>query len=221
MQILDFTLTISPDMPGLWPGDPIPSFKIIRDHKKDGWQITLFTMTTHTGTHMDAPFHIVPERKNLTSLPIDSFVGEGVVIDVPCDEKHYITADDIIKSGVDIKKGDIVFLHTGWGAKWYHVSEKEIFNTRPGLAIDGAEYLVSKGIKAVGIDCHTISHPDDPQVAPEVSVHKLFMRKDIIIVEALTGLDKALNKRGILAIGALPLKDADGGPARVFGIFGI
>lgn len=221
MQVMDFTLVISPDMPGQWPGDPSPSFKIVRSHKIDGWQTTLFSMTTHTGTHIDAPMHIIVGQKNLTSLSIDSFVGEGVVIDVPCSEKQYITADDIKRSGADIKKGDFVFLYTGWGNKWNNISEEKIFNSRPGLAIDGAEYLISKGIKVVGIDTHTISHPDDPQVAPENSVHKLFMKQNIVIVECLTGLDKAANKRGILIIGALPLKESDGGPARVFGIFGL
>ena len=219
MQIFDFTLPISPDMPGLWPGDPIPSFKKIRSHQADGWMTHLIEMPTHAGTHVDAPIHIVSDRRNLTSFPADTWVGEGVIIDVPCKEKGYVTAEDIKRTKTEIKKGDIVFINTGWGLKWGEKDQDRVFDTRPGLSIDAAEYLISKGIKIVGLDCHTISHPDDPQCAVEVSVHKLFMRADIIIVECLTVLEKAAGKRGILVVGALPLKDLDGGPARVFGMF--
>ena len=215
VKVYDFSLPISSEMKCVWPGDPSPTFEQTKDFVPDRYLKYVFSMANHTGTHMDAPVHLFPGKKTITDYDADKFVGEGIVLDIKCGEKYWITVEDLEKAGSEIKKGDIVFICTGWGSLWETKDTMYLFSNRPGLTPEAAEWLVNKEIKAVGIDTFNIEHAD----AEKGPVHKVFLPADIIIVEAMRGLEQVAGKRGIICVGALPLEGKDGAPARVFGIF--
>ena len=80
MKIIDLTQLITADMP-VYPGTEQPKLTVANTVEKDGFRETLITFYSHTGTHMDAPFHIYADRTSLDALPAEQFVGKALVID--------------------------------------------------------------------------------------------------------------------------------------------
>ena len=96
MNILDLTYVISPHMP-VYPGTEGPTLAPACTHEKDGFQETLLSMYSHTGTHMDAPAHVLAGRASLDELPASQFVGKATVI--RCDGlgeggKYHVKAEE-------------------------------------------------------------------------------------------------------------------------------
>src|SRR5688572_466450 len=69
-------------------------FRQLFTFPRDGQRVTEFTMSTHTGTHIDAPSHVLPHGKTLDQFPLSSFYGPGIVLDLPRGELGEITAED-------------------------------------------------------------------------------------------------------------------------------
>ena len=80
-MIIDLTHTITPDT-FVYPGTPSPAFSATRTIARDGARETLLQVGSHTGTHMDAPRHILPDGSGLDRLPPSQFCGRAAVIDV-------------------------------------------------------------------------------------------------------------------------------------------
>src|SRR5262252_4246926 len=84
-MIYDVTVPISNTM-AVWPGDPpvqlTPKSHISRD-KSHTVQLTSIEMGSHTGTHMDAPFHMIEGGKRLSDFAIDVFAGPATVLEIP------------------------------------------------------------------------------------------------------------------------------------------
>ena len=80
MRIADFTHIIEPSMP-VYPGTEPPHLKAANTYERDGFRETLLELYSHTGTHMDAPAHIFPDRPTLDQLPAEQFVGRALVVD--------------------------------------------------------------------------------------------------------------------------------------------
>lgn len=127
----------------------------------------IFTFMSHTGTHVDAPFHYGPRSadgspaKSIDELPIDWFFGDGVVLDLrhkrPGD---FIEIDDLQQAldriDYELKPRDIVLLHTGCDAKLH---SKEYFE-QPGMGRESTLWLVrEKGIRVIGIDAFGFDRP--------------------------------------------------------------
>src|SRR5699024_8082574 len=117
----------------------------------DGFTAERIDLNVHTGTHMDAPFHFYPEGKKVDDLEIRQFVGSAVPIDLfgispeePIGEEHLIPYEQ------KIEEGDIPLLCTGWSRKRGY--SKEYYYKWPFLSKEGAEWLVKKKVKGVGID---------------------------------------------------------------------
>ena len=133
-----------------YPGDPdVRMTRAVKfaQHGVLAWRIST---VMNTGTHMNAPLAFIQKGADLASLDPGTFFGNGVVLDIPKKNWEVITADDIKAASPAIEKGDIVVIYTGWCAKYS--DGLEYFGEAPGLTKDAAEYLVSAGVKMVGID---------------------------------------------------------------------
>lgn len=111
----------------------------------------------HTGTHMNAPIHMVQKTDDLAQISTERFFGNGVVLDLSA-KKNYdvITAEDLKAAG-QIKEGDIVVINTGWHHKYS--DGLEYYGQAPGLSEDAALYLISKNPKIIAVDTPFIDHP--------------------------------------------------------------
>ncbi|MFF8865166.1 cyclase family protein [Streptomyces sp. NPDC015139] len=124
------------------------------------------TLTTHTGTHMDAPLHYGPlsggaPAKSIDQVPLEWCVGPGVRLDV----RHVPPGEGITvehlraalrAAGHTLRPGDIVLLWTGADALW---GEAEYLTKYPGLTGEGTAFLVESGVRVIGIDAWGLDRP--------------------------------------------------------------
>lgn len=206
MRIIDLTHVLNEKMP-VFPGTEQPVLKealTIDDH---GCREKLMTMFSHTGTHMDAPAHMLKDGKYLDDFEVHHFVGQAMVI--PCDKFEVEIPLEHIKA-YDLSDVDFVLLKTGWDKKWGH---EDYFKGFPALSESAAEYLASLHLKGLGVDCISV----DLMTSKSYEIHKILLEKDMVMIENLTNLDQL---SGVFTLQVLPLKieNADGSPIRAIGI---
>jgi len=209
MKIIDLTLTVSDKIP-TFPGSPQPSFIPWENVKEDGYNLELLFLSTHTGTHMDAPYHFLEKGAKIHEISLKKLVSEAVLIKSKKKGGESITKIDIQK--FEKKHGKIngfstVIFYTGWQR---NLQKKYYFTKNPGLSVSAAKYLASKKISLVGIDSPSIDLGTDSKF----SVHQIFAKKGMLIVENLANLDKIKSSKFHLVVLPLKLKNATGSPVR-------
>ena len=212
MKVIDLTLTVSEKIP-TFPGSPKPHFIEWETIPKDGYNLELLFLSTHTGTHIDAPFHFVKNGKKIHEITPERLVNEAVLIRVGKNSNRSISKTDIQnfeqKNG-KIGNGSTVIFHTGWQK---NLNKEFYFTENPGLSVSAAKYLVSKKINMVGIDSPSIDLGSDSKF----SVHHVLAKNNILIVENLANLNKIKSNSFHLITSPLKLKNATGSPIRAFG----
>ncbi|MGA8670251.1 MAG: cyclase family protein [Terracidiphilus sp.] len=137
-------------------------------------------LMTHTGTHVDAPFHFFPEAETIDALPLSHFHAPCLALDLRSKEAGSgIVAADLERYSSDIRVGMILLLKTGWAEK--RALTRESLTAWPFLTGEGAEYLVSRGIHGVGIEGLSIGGWDDPE--KETGAHKILLGAKKLIIE--------------------------------------
>ena len=212
MKVIDLTLTVSEKIP-TFPGSPKPHFIEWETIPKDGYNLELLFLSTHTGTHIDAPFHFVKNGKKIHEIKPERLVNEAVLIRIGKNSNRSISKTDIQnfeqKNG-KIENGSTVIFHTGWQK---NLNKEFYFTENPGLSVSAAKYLVSKKINMVGIDSPSIDLGTDSKF----SVHHVLAKNNILIVENLANLNKIKSNNFHLITSPLKLKNATGSPIRAFG----
>jgi arylformamidase len=194
-EFIDVTRTIAPGMT-VYPGDTIPRFD-----KKDFGQyvITDLLLSTHSGTHIDAPSHYLKNDATVDRIPLPALIGECIVIDVSGVYGEILPAD----IGNRTDGAERVLLRTGY-------RDNDHFNpeySSPGLRT--AEMFTDQGICCIGTDAPSIEKFEGPG-----DVHRELLGEGIVIIEFLD-LDQV--REGTYTMIGLPLKlgGLDGSPARV------
>lgn len=164
-------------------------------HELNHVHIMRILMETHSGTHFDAPYHMIPSGKKADEIPLDNFFGKATVIEVKGDS---IEPEDIPEDPTEI----LLF-------KTKNSTMYDKFHTDfTYLSLDAAKKITSKKVKLVGIDYLSI----EKFGSPEPVVHKTLMKKEIIILEGLIFSNVA---PGIYDFICLPLNmSEDGAPCR-------
>ena len=211
-RYIDLTLAISPNTP-TFPDSPNPQFIPWSDLDTDGYNLELLFFSSHTGTHLDAPYHFDKDGIKIDQIPLKRLIGNGTLIQVPKPSDGKITRSDIYnfetKFGV-IPNNTSVFFCTGWQK---NLKRSDYFTNNPGLDTSAANYLKSKKINLVGIDSPSIDIG-----SKSFPVHKIFSRNNILIVENLTNLDKIRSQKFDFIILPLKLKGATGSPVRAIAL---
>jgi len=137
-------------------------------------------LMTHTGTHIDAPFHFFPDAETVDQLPLSHFHAPCVAFDLRHKEAGSgIAATDLKPNASKIRDAMIVLLKTGWAEK--RALTKEFLTAWPYLTGEGAEYLISLGIHGVGIEGLSIGGFNDPE--KETAAHKALLGAKKLIIE--------------------------------------
>jgi len=209
MKIIDLTLTISNKIP-TFPGSPQPNFIPWEKIKDDGYNLELLFLSSHTGTHLDAPYHFLEKGSKIHEISLKKLVSEAVLIKSRKKRNETITKTDIQKfekkHGKIESFSSVIFL-TGWQK---NLQKKYYFTKNPGLSASAANYLASKKVSLVGIDSPSIDLGTDSKF----SVHQIFAKKGILIVENLANLEKIKSSKFHLVVLPLKLKGATGSPVR-------
>jgi len=205
MKFYDITLTIRPSMP-VWPGDPkVILDRISKIEEGANANVSKISMSVHTGTHMDAPFHFLKEGKSIDALPLEILIGPAQVVQVP-DSVETITAGVLEKAAIG-EGVERLLIKTRNSAYW--TNPDHAFHT-DFLAVeaDGAAYLVKRGVKLVGIDYLSIAPYKKSR-----PTHETLLKAGMVILE---GVDLSAVPAGFYQLICLPLKlgGSDGSPAR-------
>lgn len=199
-ELIDLSTEIYNDMP-VHPYDN--KVRLYQDKylDKDEYVNHMLVTGMHSGTHIDAPMHLIESKTFISEIPMDRFAGRGVLLDVRNEKiiKYKENYDNIVQ------KNDIVLLFTGHGKKF---GTDSYYNGYPVVGSDLAEFLVEKEIKMLGMD---LPSPDNYPF----EIHKKLLKNDILIIENLNNLEKLINAKYFYII-AFPLKiKAEAALARV------
>ena len=162
---------------------------------KCSFEVTEVSFQTSIGTYLDSPFHRYPEGRDISEIEIGELVLQGIVIDARGYKKKDVIGPEILPQNIKLKD-KAVLINFGWDKYW----GKEQYYSFPNISGEFVEYLVASGIKLIGVDTLNIDNLNDIYR----TAHTTFLKKDIFIIENLTGLEKLYNKE--FRIFAVPIK---------------
>ncbi|MEM3862380.1 MAG: cyclase family protein [Thermoplasmatales archaeon] len=211
MRIYDLSVTLETYMPG-WPTNPLVNIVPTGTVARDGYNVETYYSSTHSGTHIDAPYHMLEDGTTVDNISLTQLVGDGYCIRVqPKDEE--IKLNDIEEKWKKDYDGKIILLNTGWSKKRGYTKEFQF--KFPGLSIDTMDFFIQHKPKVIGIDTLGI----EPYSHSDFRVHKGLLSNGIVFIEDLTNLDQLIEGKKYLIV-ALPIKihNASGAMARVIAI---
>lgn len=212
MPLLDLSQTIRAGMPKIHVLPDVEFHSVRRIAQGHPLNISEIKIATHAGTHVDAPWHFVDNGRTIEQVPLDQLCGDAVVIPIRRGPGEEIPAADFDASPEPVRPGDIVFLSTGWGAKF----EEPEYNVHPYLSEPAAQWLVDRKVKLLGVDMITVDMPASmrPQPFP-YPIHHILLENDVLIIENLANLDRIEGRRVKVYAFPLGISGSDAGQARV------
>jgi arylformamidase len=201
MKIYDISLTLSPQCIRWVTAQPLELIERKRMSRGDANNSSSVHTSVHAGTHVDAPFHFVPEGVTIESLPLETFIGPARVC--AAEPGSHITAADVSKAGL---QGETRVLFKTRNSM---LLKKGVYD--PSFApfsVDGAKALVDLGVKLVGLDYLSAAGADE-----QVPVHRAFLDRGVVLLE---GIDLSDIPPGRYELFCPPVKLAgsDGAPCR-------
>lgn len=187
----------------------------------DLFESSVMTVSCHAYTHVDAPRHFLPEARHIAEMPIDQWMGPAAVVDLThLGPDGEVTAADLDRSGTHVAPNDIALLRTDWPRR-VSVDEERFWREAPWTGRSACEWLIARGVKAVGYDYppdHAIRtmifEPGRRVVAADCTTHHAFFPVGITVIEYLTNLDRIGAPRCHFIALPLALDGADGSPVR-------
>ena len=225
-----------------YPGQAdVKMFRAVK-HAQHGVLAWKINTSMHTGTHLNAPIHLIQKGADLSEIPEERLFGNGVVLNIPKGSYETVSAKDLEAATPEVRNDDMVVIVTGWHHKYSDALE--YYGESPGLSKEAAQWLVAKGAKMVMVDTQQIDHPLATNLGPHRGgphmrrlagkyrqatgkdpqkehgewnvAHKILLGADIPTVEQIGGdVDTVLGKRVTLAATPWKFKKGDACPVRV------
>ena len=171
-----------------------------------GWAVDTVTLSSHAGTHVDAPWHYFPtsggnRARTIDEMPLEWFYGDGVVLDMRHKPRgSAITVDDLKAAldsiGYQLKPGDIVLIQTGTDRYW---GQAEYYEAGCGMTRESTLWLIEQGIRVMGTDAWGWDRPfwaikEEFQQTKDRSLiwggHRAGIEQEYCHIEKLANLDK-------------------------------
>ncbi|MCP4313801.1 MAG: cyclase family protein [Bacteroidetes bacterium] len=178
--------------------------------REDIWYIIQdVKLSSHLGTHIEFPYHHMKDGKDASNYPLERMVGDAVIFDFTHKKKdEEISKQEIIDSGVEVRKGDIVVIYTGMQELWNTPTGHD----RPALSIEATKYLViEKGIHCIGTDATGL----EVRGTEDQPVHQILFSHDVAMIESMTNLDKLRGKRFSIMVLPIRVRGMDSCPVRI------
>jgi arylformamidase len=189
-----------------WPGDPpVVIERISGEGLGDTAAISALSLVSHSGTHIDAPAHYLPQGASIDLMPPEITIGKARVIEIK--DSHSVRPEELIPHR--IQKDERVLFKTNNSQRVWHTDK--FVEDYVYISVEAAQLLAELDIKMVGIDCLSVGGYRNDGAA----THRILLENDIWIIE---GLDLSPVEPGIYELICLPLKiyGGDGAPARAF-----
>lgn len=156
-----------------YPDDPNTNIRVLKRVKEDGYFLTKYSSSLHTGTHIDFPAHFIDEGKMAYDYPLERFYGPLSLIDVRGKDVIYPS-----KEFDCVNNNDIVILYTGYEDLY---PKKEYFSNHPILSKEAALFFIERKISLLGADLPSFDNES-------FEIHRLLLSNDILIGENFTNL---------------------------------
>jgi arylformamidase len=201
MKIYDISLSLSANTVRWVTAQPFELIERKRMSRGDTNNSSSIHTSVHAGTHVDAPFHFVPDGRTIESLPLELFLGPAQVCAV--DAASHITADDIGRLNLAGEKR-VLFKTRNSGL----LRKPEYDSSFVAFSVDGAKVLGKLGVQLVALDYLSVARADE-----QVPVHRAFLDHGIVLLE---GVDLSGVPPGRYELICPPVKLAgsDGAPCR-------
>lgn len=203
---IDLSHLLNDDI-SVYPGTTKPSFEKLFTVEKDGFAERKINILTHSGTHLDAPSHLIPGGKSVDSFPLEKYNGKAFCIDCSEISKSEIELEYLLKYKEIVEQKEFIFFRTGWSEKW---KKESYFSDFPVLSNEAAKWLSEFELKGIGVDAISV----DPVDSNNLPNHHILLKKEILIIENLSNLDKVKNKSFDFSCFPLNIEGADGVPIR-------
>lgn len=205
-RLIDVSVSIHPEMVQ-WRDDRIVALEPLSRTPADRSNVTRLTLTTHTGTHVDAYRHFVHAGTTIDHLSLDIWVGPCWVADCS-DASPEVEPEHLDRANIPAGVERLIVKTTN--SRLWHSNPTTFIDTYVGLSVAAADWLVERGIHLVGIDYLSVG----PFHTTIVETHLALLGRGVVVVE---GLDLSEVEAGSYELLCFPLKimNGDGAPARV------
>ena len=202
MPYYDLSLKLSAETVRWVGSPPFEMMERRRTARGDHNNSSAASMSVHSGTHLDAPFHFIDGGATIDQMPVEHFVGPALVYAVE-ETGRYITKEHV--AGIPLQ-GESKVLFKTRNSELLH--QKDYEPDFVAFSVEAAEALVERGVKLVGLDYLSIAHADE-----QIPVHRAFLDHDVILLE---GIDLSAVLPGHYELMCFPIRLAgsDGAPCR-------
>jgi len=205
MNVIDISIPVSNDTP-VWDGDNGVSITRVESISKESkFNVSRIEMGVHTGTHIDAPFHMANDGVTVDQIPLNVLVGRAQIIEFP--NATTVINDDCLKR-VDFSNGIQRVLFKTRNSNFWETDPFSFRKDYVGINKSGARFLADLSLKLIGIDYFSISIYSDL-----VQPHELLLQTGVVVLE---NIDLRGIEPGIYQLFCLPIKiqNTDGAPVR-------
>lgn len=205
MRVIDLSAELHSGLP-VYPGDPPVSIEPAATVAQDGFAVARLELSDQAGTHVETQAHFLANGRTLADVPLERLIGRASIVDVPCGP---ITVDDLAASAARISSHSLLVLRSGYAARGGAIDPADA--ARPRLALPALRWLVSQGVRLLGIDAF------DFDADAHHAGHRYLLAHDVLVVEGLVNLASLPNEVDLYVI-PLRLRDTGGAPCRAFAI---
>jgi arylformamidase len=205
MAIYDLTHALHNQTP-VYPGELPPEIRNIGDLESKGYCEKWLSLSSHTGTHMDAPAHMLAAGKTLDQFPVSQFSGNAQLVYIP-PGTGLIEIPQIERFSAEISDSDFILFVTGWSRFW---AAEHYFRNFPVMSEKTAGWLTTFSLKGIGVDAISV----DPTESDTWPVHKILFSSGIVIIENLVFPENFKSEKAVFHCFPLKIEGADGSPVR-------
>ena len=181
-----------------------PPFEFVerrRMSRGDSNNSSALSMSVHSGTHVDAPFHFVPNGSAIDSLPLEIFCGPALVHAVDAD--RHITLEHV--NAIDLRGESRILFKTRNSQLLKKSAYERDF---VAFSVEAARALVARGVRLVGLDYLSVAHED-----AQIPVHRAFLDHGVVLLEGVDLSEIAPGRYELICF-PIRLHGADGAPCR-------
>lgn len=209
MVWVDLSISVVTGMP-VYPGDPPVEVTPALTVPEAGVNVARLHLGSHTGTHVDAPYHVDDAWPRLADLPLERFTGPAVVMDVRGLPPRTPIGPEHLPRG--LRPGAVLLVATGWSRYWGTPD----YLAHPYLTAEICAQITAAGVRTVGIDALSVDRTPEPGAEDfSLEAHRALLGTGGVIAENLTGLDQVARAPAEAEVFLFPLRlTGDGAPAR-------
>lgn len=202
-KIIDLTIPLKHGMKGV-------EFEQKYTTADRGWNAKTLHLYSHCGTHIDAPIHYDANDNTITDIPLERCIVLCWLVDLKnIKENELISVEHVSGLSGKIQPGEGLILKTGWSK---YINTPKYFTDLPRVGVKLAHWCVEQKTGLLGVETPAIANPQNRKEI--ITVHRILLEKNIMIVEGLTNLDAISSDRFTLCVFPLKIDKGDGSPVR-------